>query len=165
LKVLIDYDHPQINRGWAWRRGRQLITYALRRKLGLEASNDETDDYLQTLIRLNKLCGIETAVGLRDVVEIEKPELRGMLEDSGVEVHSHIHLGENSDPNRQRKWNPPLNQSRATWHYDQDYVAGIHPRLRPGELPCFHADYPYLLSHYIKFLYEWKILGVNPYDI
>jgi hypothetical protein len=138
--------------------------YALKRGLGIEASTNETDDYLQTLIRLFQIGGVIPIVGLNDEVEAVKPGLREKLEVQGIEVHRHSHIGENSDPNRRRIWNPPLHQSQATWHYDQDYAMGRKPKIEAEDYPVFHADYPYLLSDAIRFIHEWKILGVSPYE-
>ena len=164
MKILIDYDDSYQSRGGAWRHGWKLIRYAVLSKLGFNPrGDDEADSYLLTLVRLNALCGVETVVGLRDVVEKAKPYLRGNLSGFKVDVRRHVHIGENSDPNRRRIWDPPLHQSRATWHYDRDYAAGRKPRLEAGELPVFHADYPYLIGDYIRFLYEWKVLGISPY--
>ena len=164
MKVLIDYDNPHQSRGEAWRRGWKLIRYAVMSKLGFNPKgDDESDNYLLTLVRLNKLCGVESVIGLRDVVEETKPYLRATLTGFDVDIRRHTHIGPNSDPKRARIWQPPLHQSRATWHYDMDYVAGRKPKLEADELPIFHADYPNLIGDYIRFLYEWKVLGISPY--
>lgn len=163
MRVLHDWDHPQINRGWAFRRGRQLLNYAFRSKLGVPTENNEAFEYLQTLLMLDKLVGVQPVVGLRDIVTTAIPGIRRICEDYGALVHSHHHIGDNSDPNRIRTWDPPLNQGPESWHYDQDYARRRQPKLRPDSLSVFHIDYPWLLPEYIRFLYETLILGRSIY--
>ena len=157
MKVLFDWDSPNLSGKWAIRQGLYLIVYGALKFLGIgfpkEIAN-ETDNYVSTILKLNDMLGVEMVIGIRDPVKTAKAETVKKLRDKGYDVRRHVHIGENSDPNRQRLWEPPLNQTPHTWRYDVDYIAGKHVKLLPGELPIWHFDRPYHLKNYIDFLYN-----------
>jgi hypothetical protein len=164
MRVLHDYDKDRLSGRWALKRGLHLIAYAVRVKLGLhDPIETETDRYLETLLMLDRLCGVESVVGLLDPVAEKKPHLKGLVEGYGADLRMHHHMGERGDPNRTRTWEPPLTQGRATWHYEEDWIAGHAGKLGAGELPVWHADYPYRVEDYIRFLYAWRFGGFDPY--
>jgi len=157
--MLIDWDQPNLSGSYAIKRGIKLIAYGICKKFGLkpkfvEEIYKETDEYAITLSRLNELLGIYTIYGIRDNVKYEKnPTIEQLWKN---DVRRHIHIGENNDPDRQRLWEPALNQSKDTWYYDEDYYNGHEVTLKEGELPVFHVDRPFRLQTYIKYLYEHR---------
>ena len=159
MKILIDWDQPNLSGSYAIKRGIKLIAYGICKKLNLRPKfvdeiYRETDEYAITISRLNELLGIYTIYGIRDSVKYEKnPTIEQLWKN---DVRRHIHIGENNDPDRQRLWEPALNQSKDTWHYDDDYYNGHEVTLKEGELPIFHVDRPFRLQTYIKYLYEHR---------
>jgi hypothetical protein len=115
----------------------------------------QTDKYVETLVKLNSLVGVEGVFGIRDCVAEEKRLTISYLKNSGQDVRRHIHVLKKG-PNRKRLWEPPLNQSMDTWHFDSDYHNGVEVKLKEGELPVFHVDLPYRLSTYIDYLYKHR---------
>jgi hypothetical protein len=163
MKVLHDYDSGGLGGYYALRRGIKLLIYALKRWLGVADPGFETDRYLETMLKLDALCGVDSVVGLRDTVIFMNNHLPAMVMGYGAELHNHWHIGEVNDPDRKRFWNPPLNQPNKTWQYEVDWINGKALRLEPGELPIWHADYPYRFSDYVDFLYAWRFGGFDPY--
>lgn len=164
MKVLHDYDQPALSGRYALRRGLDLILYAAAKPLGAHCPiHHETDRHLETLIKLDHLCGVEPIIGIRHHVYNGKPQARDTCRLYGVDTRRHWHIGEDDDPDRRREWDPPLAQSRNTWHYEERWIAGDPPALRRGELPVWHVDHPHRLPDYIDFLYSWKVLGASPY--
>lgn len=160
MKVLHDWDQPNLSGSYAIKRGIKLIIYGICKGIGVypkyvEDIYRETDEYAVTLSRLDKLLGVEPIFGIQETVKYEKQETidKYLSED---DVRKHIHIGKASNPNRQRLWEPPLTQSKDTWHYDEDYYNGYEVALKEGELPVFHVDRPYRLQTYIKYLYEHR---------
>ena len=157
MKVLFDWDNPNLSGKWAIRQGIYLIVYGVLKFLGVNFPREianETDDYASTILKLNDMLGVETVIGIRDPVKAAKTRTVEKMVEAGCDVRRHIHIGKNSDPNRQRLWEPLLKQTPHTWHYDIDYVAGKPMNLLPGELPLWHFDRPYHLKNYIDFLYN-----------
>ena len=155
----MDWDDPNIRGSWAIKKGVKLILYGilvLFRKTNWAPKEimRETDDYAETMLKINDLLGIETVIGVRDSVKLAKIKTVEKMIEKGYDVRRHTHIGEPPDPNRQRLWDPPLHQTPHTWHYDIDYVAGNRVELLPGELPVWHIDRPHYLKHYIDFLYN-----------
>jgi len=160
MKVLIDWDNPNLDYMYAFKRGIKLILYSmcvlfhLRPKF-LEDIYLETDKHIETIMKLNEMLGVETVFGIRDVVSDAKPYIINYLKEYNKDVRKHVHIGKYG-PNRIRTWNPPLTQSIDTWDFEIKYYNGILQPLKEGELPIWHIDRPYRLSTYIKFVYEMK---------
>lgn len=167
MSVLHDYDMPSLRSRWALKRGLKLILYAFMKKLGLtwgvKDIYTETDAYAVTLVKLDALAKVLPVVGLRDIVEAEKPHLRLELTELGADVHGHVHIGDDRDPYRTRIHIPPLKHRPETWRYDQKWVDGAAPLLEEGELPIWHIDYPWMIGDYIDFLYRWRVKGEKIY--
>ena len=78
------------------------------------------------------------------------PELRRELIGLGFPVHRHVHHSRGHV-----SWDPPLDIEDRARHFDQEFA-------RTGAIPeetkwvVFHADYPRLLSAYIRFIAEAK---------
>jgi hypothetical protein len=124
----------------------------LKNKLRIEKENL---DYMETLIKLDRIAGITPVFGIRDRVRERYGKRIDELEKRyKVDIRRHIHIGENSDPNRKRVWEPPLTQSRESWHFDLLYRQGKKVNLKPGELPLFHVDRPNLIKVYIDYLFD-----------
>ena len=158
MKILFDWDDPDLNWVNSLKRGIELIVYGLCKPFGIrfkfiEEIYTETDKYVMTITKLNRLLGIDTIYGIRDCVSENKPHSVIFLKNSGQDVRRHIHIGKKG-LDRQRLWEPSLTQSINTWHFAEDYHNGIKIKLKKGELPIFHIDRPYRLSTYIDFLYE-----------
>jgi hypothetical protein len=158
LRVLFDWDNPDLEPLYAVRRGVKLVVYGLCKLLGLrpgyvEEVYTETDRYAETIAKLNRMLGVETVFGVKDNVSEAKPSSLEYLRSSGHDVRRHIHIGKHGS-GRRRLWEPPLTQSMATWHFDEDYYQGVRVELKEGELPIWHVDRPYRLATYIDFLYE-----------
>lgn len=165
MKVLHDWDSLWISGRWALKRGISLFCYVLSKKLPLllkikyfhentEKIQAEQLIYMETLIKLNKLSGVSPIFGIRDVIrEKYGEEIDELALKYGVDIRRHIHIGELSDPNRTRLWEPPLNQSKETWHFDTKWAKGEKVILKPNECAVFHIDYPHYLSFYIDYLF------------
>ena len=112
--------------------------------------------YMRTLIKLNKLCGVDQIFGIRDIVDDRhKQEINALSFYYAIDVRRHIHIGENSDPDRIRTWWPPLLcQTPKTWHFDTKYSKGEKVVLGYNERPIFHVDRPFHLALYIDYLFE-----------
>ena len=124
----------------------------LKNKLKIEK---EKLEYMETLIKLDRIAGITPVFGIRDSVRERYGNRIDELEKSyRVDIRRHIHIGENSDPNRRRVWEPPLTQSRETWSFDSLFLQGKKVILKPGELPIFHIDQPRLIKVYIDYLFD-----------
>ena len=96
-------------------------------------------------------------MGIGENVQDHYPDIMKKLGEYGVDVRTHIHIGESPDPNRIRTWRPINgleNISSNVWHYDTDYVLKQKPKLQQGEIPIWHVDRPHFLKYYIDFLYE-----------
>jgi len=160
MKVLFDWDNPDLDYIYAMQRGIKPIVYSVCRVLHLrpkyvEEVYTETDKYVETVSKLNQMLGVETVFGIRDDVSKVKPRSVIYLREHEKDVRRHIHIGKRG-PDRKRLWEPPLTQSMDTWHYDVDYYEGHKPILKEGELPIWHIDRPYRISTYIDFIYETK---------
>lgn len=164
MKILHDYDSGGLSGSWALRRGISLIVYAIKRGLGLAPRGYETDRYMETLIKLDKLCGVESIIGIRDTVSRVEPGLFAVAEGYGADVRNHIHIGANDDPNKRRLWEPPLEgMGIHAYHYEDAWITGDPVKLGSAELPVWHVDYPYRFGDYVDFLYACKFGGFNPY--
>lgn len=160
VKVLFDWDNPDLDYVYALKRGIKLIVFSVCRPLGIrfkyiEEIYTETDRHAKTIAKLNEMLGVETVFGIRDIVSDAKPNVVKYLKDSGQDVRRHVHIGFRG-PDRKRLWFPPLIQSMDTWHYEIQYFNGIRVKLKEGELPIWHIDRPYRLATYIDFIYEMK---------
>ena len=168
MKVLHDWDRPYISRGWARLRGTSLLLYALSQKVPIfyripffrqnrRKVEEAQIEFMETLIKLDHILGIEPIFGIRDGVRERYPERIAKLEkDHDLDIRRHTHIGVEPDPHRKRLWDPPLNQPRHTWDFDTKWINGEKVELNPGELPIWHVDNPHHLTHYINFLYEVK---------
>jgi hypothetical protein len=168
MKVLHDWDRLWIDGGWALKRSISLFCYLLSRKLPIlrrikyfhentERIQAEQLAYMETLIKLNKLSGVSSIFGIRDAIrEKYGEEIDKLALQYGVDVRRHIHIGEFPDPDRIRLYEPPLNQSKDSWHFDTKWARGEEVSLKSGELPIFHVDRPHHLAHYINYLFEIK---------
>jgi hypothetical protein len=160
MKVLFDWDLPELDMKYCFSRGIKLVLFSfctflhLRPKF-LEDIYLETDEYAKALIKLNEMLGVETVFGIRDVVSDAKPYMVNYLKDHNQDVRKHIHIGKHG-PDRIRTWEPPLTQSMDTWDFEIKYYNGILQPLKDGELPLWHIDRPYRLQTYINFVYEMK---------
>ena len=166
MKVLHDWDRLWIDGGWAKKRGFSLLCYYLSRKFPVlsrikyfrengEAIESEQMTYMETLIKLDKLSGVTPIFGIRDIIRTRHGnEIDELAIKYDLDMRRHIHRGEAPDPARQRLWDPPLSQTRATWHFDTKWIRGERQDLAPGELPAWHVDAPHNLAHYINYLYE-----------
>jgi hypothetical protein len=170
MKVLHDWDDPYLNWKWAAFLGLRYLIFAFLSFFGIRPKflgkiKDELRNYAETLAKLDTLCGIEPIFGIRDVVQKEYTDIFESLSNyDKADIRTHKHIGEDyKDPERERKWYPPLSQPKHTWHYDKDYVSGETPLLNKGELPVWHVDRSYLLENYIDFLYRVKIDGLKIY--
>lgn len=167
MKVLHDWDQVGRSKSWTLRRGISLIVYSLsiripflnifhavlKNKLEIEK---EKIEYMETLIKLDKIAGIIPVFGIRDIVRDRYGDRIDELQKRyNVDIRRHIHIGANSDPNRERAWEPRLeSQTPNSWHFDLEYMRGIKPDLQLGEMPIFHIDRPNLLWVYIDYLFE-----------
>lgn len=167
MNVLHDWDRTVIDGGWAKRRSFSLFLYCLVRKFNFlrhikyfrenaEKIEAEQMAYMETLIKLNKICNVNMIFGIRDAVhdryagEIDKLALAYKLD-----VRRHLHIGEDNDPNRVRSWIPPLpEQTKSSWHFDIKFAKNEKVKLAKNERPIFHIDRPRHLALYIDYLYE-----------
>ena len=170
LKVLHDWDQVLRSKSWTLRRGISLVVYSLsiripflnifhavlKNKLKIEK---EELEYMETLIKLDKIAGIIPVFGIRDNVrERYGDRIDELQKRYNLDIRRHIHIGANNDPNRKRIWEPQLErQTPNSWHFDLKYMQGIKMELQLGELPIFHIDRPNLLSVYIDYLFEEMI--------
>jgi len=166
MRVLHDWDQLIIDGGWARKRGISLFSYWLSRKFTFlsrikyfmeNARHIEAEQlaYMETLIKLDEVCGVTPIFGIREVIrERYGKELDVLAIKYNVDVRHHIHIGDNQDPERRRLWEPSLTQSRDTWHFDTKWARGERVALGPGELPIFHVDAPHYLAYYIDYLHE-----------
>jgi hypothetical protein len=155
LKVVHDFDNPYMSGRWALRRGIQLITYALSRKISFLKrycrevyAENEANSY--TLYALDRLLGIRGIFGINDVVEKEFSGLRKRLGELGAPTVRHWHVSKD-----EVHWEPELGIPRTQWWFDQEYSCGIRSP-KPDEWLVFHCDYPHLLPAYIQCLYELR---------
>ena len=103
-------------------------------------------------------------MGIRDKVQDHYPDIMKELRNYGVDVRTHIHIGEISVPNRKRTWKPLVGLehiSSNVWRYDFDYILNQRPKLKEGEIPIWHVDRSYSLKHYVDFLYEVLVEGME----
>lgn len=167
MKVLHDWDSLDLSGRWVLKRGFSLLLYALGRAFNFlnrikwvrentKAIEDEALAYMETLIKLNALCGVKEIYGVRDIIRKKYgDEIDALSLKYDLDIRRHIHIGKNSDPNRIRTWVPPLyGQTSNSWHFDTKYARGTKIVLGPNELPIFHVDRPYLLARYIDYLFE-----------
>lgn len=158
MRVLHDWDEPHRSGKRAIYRGIKLILYGIFKWFMFKPKflNDlygENRRNLDIIIKLDKLVGVNSVVGIRDKICRYYPEIFKELKKYGIDVRQHIHIGTDKCPLRKRKWVPELVQPRNTWHFDRDYVEGVEPKLMSDELSIWHVDYPEFLSYYIEFLY------------
>lgn len=164
LKVLHDWDEPYKSERRSLYRAAQLILYALSRKVSIlrrlpivRPVYDELYRNSLALAKLDRLLGVHGIFGIRDDVAERYPDILNEIRRY-AEVRRHVHF--DLPDRRMRKWEPPLNQSPATWHYDRKYVKGqrnVEGLLDRDELPIFHVDYPEFLSAYIDWLH-WVLI-------
>jgi len=167
MKILHDWDRLEIEGGYALRRGISLLLYCLSRKfsvlkrinyirLNSEKIETEKISYMETLIKLNTLCGVQQIYGIRDIIKMKYGEaINALTLKYAIDVRRHIHIGENSDPKRIRMWIPSLyGQTRNSWHFDTKYAKGELVKLGPNERAIFHIDRPHFLALYIDYLFE-----------
>lgn len=165
VSVIHDWDSSTISGRKAIRRGISLVLYAiskvfpiLNRIRRIERNNDalelERVDYMETLIKLDLLLGIDSIFGIRPgVMRRCGEEIKDLKELYGVDVRTHLHIGSPPDPGRKRLWIPSLSQSMKSWTFEKDYIEG-RGELEPGDLPIFHVDNPENLRYYIDYLYD-----------
>jgi hypothetical protein len=166
MRVLHDYDEPHLSAKYAIRRGLKLILYGISKYIGFkikitEGIYNETRENADTIIKLDKLVGITPILGVRDKVQEYYPDIMDELNKYGVDVRTHIHIGEAPDINRIRTWDPIEGLEKISsnvWHYDKDHVLKRRPKLKDGEIPIWHIDRPNWLKFYVDFLYEALIL-------
>lgn len=154
--ILYDLDNDTWSGRKALKMAAQLIAFAVCKALRLRPRKDFAflcDDYALRLVKLNKMLGIKTIVGIRS--ELSKPELVRELRiiNPQIDLRAHLHIGDNKDPDRQRLWVPALNQSRLTWHFEDQYAKQGKAKLLRTDLPCFHFDNPENLGRYVDFLF------------
>lgn len=156
LRILHDFDNPYPSGRWALKRGISLILYAISRwvpplQRWCSEVYLENYEYAKTLAQLDVLLGIHSLFGInRRVIRIFpnlRRDLLGMdIKDEAIVDHWHVSAHE-------VHWHPTLIVPKEDWFFDQDWSKGR--RILPsGQYAVFHADYPYLLSSYIDFL--WK---------
>ncbi len=170
MKILHDWDDPYLNWKWAALIGFKYLIYAFFSLFGVRPRftkdvKNELRNYAETLVKIDILCNVSPIFGIRDVVKKEYPEIHDILSSyDNVEVRKHVHIIENyKDPNRKRIWDPPLKQSKNTWHYDKQYVNNKKVLLNKDEIPVWHVDRSYFLKEYIDFLYNVKIKNEKIY--
>jgi len=147
----------------------KLFLYGIFKRLGfkpkfLDPIYNEVREYADTIIKLDKLVGVTPIMGIRDKVQDQFPDIMKELGEYGVDVRTHIHIGEPPDPNRIRTYEPLTGLehiSSNVWHYDTDYVSNQRPTLKEGEIPIWHVDRPQFLKHYIDFLYKVLVEGME----
>ena len=160
MKILHDYDNAYPSGRWALRRGCQLVLYALSRKFSFlrrycEDVYDECFQYAETLARLDNLLGIRSIFAFKDGAFSRKDFKRlstvtELVSASGHEMRKHWHVSK-----VEVHWEPELNIPRQDWWFDKNYAKQTVQRPK-GDYAVFHADYPELLGHYIRFLSEMK---------
>lgn len=169
MKVLHDYDRSKYSWRWMLYYSVKLFIYAVFTLFRLRPPRICSDithiryRYALTLAKLDRLCGIEPVFGVRDCVVEDYPGLVPRLHSLDADVHRHIHIGGNDDPNRRRLWNPPIPNTEKTWHYGLDYKRGTLPLLDKGELPIWHCDWPHRWMDYIDYLYDVRFNGLQVY--
>ncbi len=168
MKVLHDMDRPYLGAFPALKRGAMLILYAISRVVRLRFEfmdniYEEVRENADVLIKLDKLVGVESVVGVRDEICRSYPHIMERLKEYDVDVREHIHIGKRH-LNRKRLWIPPLNQPKETWHYDRDYIDGNKVMLKKGQLPIWHIDRPDRVKDYINFLYSVLVEGEQIYE-
>lgn len=167
MSVLHDWDRLELQGGWARRRSISLFLYWLVRKLTLlrhikyfrenaEKIEAEKLAYMETLIKLNKLCKVNMIFGIRDQVhDVHGAEIDRLAKIYKLDVRRHIHIGENHKEDRIRSWLPPLpEQTKNSWHFDTKYAKDEKVKLKKNERPIFHVDRPFHLALYIDYLHE-----------
>lgn len=179
VRVLHDMDLANRDSLEALKRGIKLIIYALSKMLHIRIGvvddiYEEVREHADTLIKLDKLVGVTSVMGIKREVLNTYPDIMEELEEYSVNMHEHIHIGDKkyrpfgwrqfSDPNRKRLWIPPLDQPKETWHYDTDYISGKRVLLKDGQLPIWHIHRHDDLKHYIDFLYWVLIEGGEIYE-
>jgi len=153
-KVLHDFDSPFLSGRYALKRGLRLIIFALSKKLPfikpiVKDVYAECYEYCLTLARLDRLAGVDSVFGLKKEIEDEFPDLKRRLEGMGFSVHTHIHLSKTNVV-----WDPPLAVDSKYWFFDQLYARGEIKADERTKWAVFHADYPHLFMHYVRFLKE-----------
>lgn len=169
FRVLHDWDKPYRSGRWCLRRGLKLILYALSRRFRplmrlrvVKEIYNELYLYSLTLAKLDRLMEVQAVFGLNTTMIPSFPKAKEELEMLGADVRLHWHI-DDLDP-VVRLWDPPLHQTKETWHYDMDTKAGKMPLLKFNELPIWHVDYPNLISDYIEWLYKVKFEDMKIYD-
>ncbi len=160
MNVLHDWDNPYRSGRWCIRRGVQLIIYALSKRIKIlrkmsmvKEMYTELYNNAITLAKLDRLVKVHGIFGVKDSVVHEFPTIEEDINSLKLEYRRHIHV---DYPRAVRWWEPPLSQREVTWRYDQkyrDHGRNIPIKLKPGELPIFHVDYPNFIPLYIDWLY------------
>lgn len=168
IRILHDFDTPHPRRSKAIRLGLKLIFYGLLNKINIKINFvDEIYDLarneLDLMIKLDKILGVCSIVGIKKEIETSYPNIFSELEKYNVDVREHFHEGDRLDPKRIRKWEPPLNLPIYNWNYDKLYVAGEKVMLNNTDIPIWHAN-GFNLSNYINFLYNMIILNEKIYN-
>jgi hypothetical protein len=80
MKVLHDWDDPYLNWKWAALIGLRYLFYAFFSFFGIRMNflndiNNELRNYSETLIQLDRLCGIKSIFGIREKIIKEYPDI------------------------------------------------------------------------------------------
>lgn len=125
--------------------------------------------YLDTLIQLDRLAGVEPIIGIKSTVYDVFPDIEKKLRDryGELDIRIHVHVIEDfKNENRSRHWIPALNVDKRLWRYDSEFVQKDNLiLLKKGEIPNFHVDHPDYLSKYIEWLYRIKFEEMNIYEV
>ena len=129
IRVLHDYDNPYPRRSTAIRLGVKLLLYGLLNKIGIKINfineiYDLARQELDLMIKLDKIIGIYSIIGIKKGIELSYPSIFDELIKYDVDVRHHYHEGDRMDPKRIRRWEPPLDLPIYTWNYDKSYVSG-----------------------------------------
>jgi hypothetical protein len=154
VRVLHDYDNPYPSGRWALERGLKLILYAASKKLPFlrrycRSVYDECYEHMWTLHQIDSLLGIKSIFGINDDVVKAYPDLQpDVLRGHGLNAVRHWHRSSN-----EVHWHPELDVPQTNWWFDIQYACGQR-KPQKDEWLVFHCDYPHLLPHYVRCLYE-----------
>lgn len=166
--ILFDYDSDTLSGRKALKDGLNLIMFAIFKFFKIKPMVNFLmlcDNYAFTIIKLNKMLGIKTIIGIKS--NLDKTELINKLTkiDANIDVRMHVHVGVMNDKNKLRLWYPPLNQTKNSWNFEREYCNNGFPKLGANDIPVFHFDNPHHLNNYISFLYNRYIDCNIDYDI
>lgn len=168
--ILFDYDSDKLSGRKFLKDGLGHILFSISKFLKIKHSffnkyYTSCDEYALTILKINKLLGIKTIVGIK--TDLDKRELIDKLKgiDESIDIRIHIHIGENDDLFKKRIWIPPLNQSKYTLHFEDEYCNDKEPKLNINDIPTFHFDNPHHLQNYIDFIYKRYINYKGDYEI